>query len=328
MIPKIIHQIWIGPRQPPQAMLSWRDRHPEWDYYLWTEETIDFPLQNQEQYEASPTYSGKSNVIRYELMHRYGGVYIDADTGCLNTLPDSMLIDDFFAVFEDEQALPGRVGTTYFGCIPECPVMHSMIRSISNQPTKAIASTPSWKITGPLPFTEAIENVGDGKIYPSYLFFPYHHSGNCCSDEQFEKAYAIHLWDTTFSELGGYPDFLRDYADIFLFSHPEMDSLKETKEYISFRRRIYELNDEAVVEKDIGDCFTTMVRGQRFSLSAENALILSMCKGEMSVQQITENICQIFPDQTSVIRWDVPLSIFRLVKIGVLKQLVGLKIRR
>ena len=43
MIPKIIHQIWLGPLPPPQRWLdSWRDHHPDWDYHLWTNEKYQF----------------------------------------------------------------------------------------------------------------------------------------------------------------------------------------------------------------------------------------------------------------------------------------------
>ena len=52
-IPKKIHQIWIGPRQPPIVWLdTWRKKYrseyPGWDYKLWGEaETAEIKMRNQ-----------------------------------------------------------------------------------------------------------------------------------------------------------------------------------------------------------------------------------------------------------------------------------------
>ena len=41
MIPKIIHQIWIGPKSAPTKFMdSWREKNPEFTYIRWNEEEI------------------------------------------------------------------------------------------------------------------------------------------------------------------------------------------------------------------------------------------------------------------------------------------------
>ena len=41
MIPKIIHQLWVGPKKPPlQLMETWKTNHPDWQYMFWNEETL------------------------------------------------------------------------------------------------------------------------------------------------------------------------------------------------------------------------------------------------------------------------------------------------
>jgi hypothetical protein len=41
MIPKILHQIWIGPKPAPtNLMKTWKDKHPDFEYILWTEQEI------------------------------------------------------------------------------------------------------------------------------------------------------------------------------------------------------------------------------------------------------------------------------------------------
>ena len=41
MIPKILHQIWIGPKAAPSNLMrSWKEKHPEFEYILWNEDEI------------------------------------------------------------------------------------------------------------------------------------------------------------------------------------------------------------------------------------------------------------------------------------------------
>src|SRR5262249_19779423 len=83
-IPRPIHQAWIGTQPPSVAWLrSWSEQHSGWEYRLWTEQNIPWPLRNQAQFDASPQYCGKSDILRYELLLRFGGIYVDADMRCL-----------------------------------------------------------------------------------------------------------------------------------------------------------------------------------------------------------------------------------------------------
>ena len=42
MIPKIIHQIWLGDKDlmPLNCMKTVKEIHYDWQYYLWTEENL------------------------------------------------------------------------------------------------------------------------------------------------------------------------------------------------------------------------------------------------------------------------------------------------
>ena len=40
-IPKIIHQLWIGPKPAPtKLMQTWKDKNPDFEYILWNEAEI------------------------------------------------------------------------------------------------------------------------------------------------------------------------------------------------------------------------------------------------------------------------------------------------
>ena len=79
MIPKIIHQIWIGPKPAPiNLMNSWKNKHPDFEYILWNEEELyrrNFNSSCTEQLNAIPEINGKADIIRWELVYEYGGYF-------------------------------------------------------------------------------------------------------------------------------------------------------------------------------------------------------------------------------------------------------------
>lgn len=88
MIPKVIHRIWLEDPMPPAFRRfgeQWQTLHPEWHVIDWTD-PADLPtLHNQGLYdEAESIYPDdwkrfQADLVRLELLHRYGGVYVDTD---------------------------------------------------------------------------------------------------------------------------------------------------------------------------------------------------------------------------------------------------------
>ena len=83
MIPKIIHQIWVGDqsKRPDSLIQTWIDMNPSWEHILWTEENMP-ELTNQKQFDAMNELAGKADILRYELLNTHGGFFIDADSSC------------------------------------------------------------------------------------------------------------------------------------------------------------------------------------------------------------------------------------------------------
>jgi mannosyltransferase OCH1-like enzyme len=90
MIPKLIHQIWFGPKSPPERyMQTWERKNPGWTYKLWREgDPAIFPLQNQARFDWIHTWHLKGDYTRWEIMRKFGGVYVDADIICLCPLDE------------------------------------------------------------------------------------------------------------------------------------------------------------------------------------------------------------------------------------------------
>lgn len=80
-IPKIVHQIWLGPREMPTKWMSgWRDfcKRYGWEYKLWRDSDMSF-LINKEIFDSCGSYQMKSDIARYEILYNYGGLYVDCD---------------------------------------------------------------------------------------------------------------------------------------------------------------------------------------------------------------------------------------------------------
>lgn len=101
-IPKHIHQIWIGNREPPCVWLdSWRldfmtTHGAGWQYTLWDNDAVanmrvEEDMVNGDLFDRESMWQCKADLLRLELLYRHGGVYIDADLISLGKSLDSVL---------------------------------------------------------------------------------------------------------------------------------------------------------------------------------------------------------------------------------------------
>jgi len=86
-IPRILHVIWVGgdnsiPTFLEAHMLRWRELMPDWQVNLWGEDEITddhFPEEALQRIRACNKGAQKADIMRYYILERYGGVYVDAD---------------------------------------------------------------------------------------------------------------------------------------------------------------------------------------------------------------------------------------------------------
>jgi len=155
MIPKCIHLIWIGPHEPPWSCIeSWQSELlracPGWESRLWREADIErMGLENRQAYDDSPHYCGKADIARYEIIHRHGGVYIDADSVWLGRPLDPILEQaaetGFFGAHEGPETL---MVCGFFGAIAGHSILRAVIDELPER-VRRLAGEPQWILTGP-----------------------------------------------------------------------------------------------------------------------------------------------------------------------------------
>ncbi|KAL7553858.1 hypothetical protein ACHAWF_017191 [Thalassiosira exigua] len=110
-IPNIIHFVWVDPAhwespsdQAPissdvlKRVLAWEALHSGWRVIIWTNESIlrHFPYLYKVFTSLSINIaSWASDLVRYRIIARYGGLYLDADMIPLRSIPSSLMESPF-----------------------------------------------------------------------------------------------------------------------------------------------------------------------------------------------------------------------------------------
>lgn len=203
IIPKIIHQIWIGSPTPPEAfkeyMASWKKYHPDWDYILWDDEKVKelFPLYNQNYYDEAEGMGVKSDLLKWEIVYRFGGVYADVDFECLRPLDELSYLYDFYTAYQPFDAFFVQLGAALFAGYPGHPILKHTIETIKDDWHEKGAP----KKSGPVHFSKSFiatagKNGSKDIAFPAFYFYP---QGSTQRELKYNEwldggAYAIHHW--------------------------------------------------------------------------------------------------------------------------------------
>ncbi len=156
VIPKIIHQIWLG-SELPEAYKQWgvtfRKFHPGWEYKLWTEKEVqDLKMTNREAYEQTKNFGAKSDFLRYEILYQFGGMYADTDFECTGSFEKFHNTTDLYAILLDDTDKP-VILAGLFGSIPGHPILKTCIENMSQPINTRDANMQVKLVDGPY-FTE------------------------------------------------------------------------------------------------------------------------------------------------------------------------------
>ena len=175
-IPRVIHFVWLG-SEPGSDLLAMIERlrgfDSRWEIRLWRDHDLDW-LANRSWFETSPTYAGRANIARYEIVLRHGGFYADADFEFLRSMDDTG-IDLRGLVVVPER--PNFYCNALFGAPAGHPFLARLVdrvgASIDADPTGTTQTT-----SGPHFFTKELglwagETGGKWTEIDSDLVFPY-----------------------------------------------------------------------------------------------------------------------------------------------------------
>jgi mannosyltransferase OCH1-like enzyme len=204
-IPKNFHQIWIGGKLPPaqKAIINWNKQilGKTWKCKLWGNKDLtkkNFPItwsyiqKSKRYWGKKPKYAQISDLMRYELLYWYGGIYADASLQLSKSL-DPMIdeannkLKQLIVCDQNTAKLRKEEGCPELGCLDRGKkyVSNSFIgsRPKSDAMTKAMSKKLLDKIdvkdnhiayqTGPTYLRSTFRKGPKIMIIKSDLIYPY-----------------------------------------------------------------------------------------------------------------------------------------------------------
>lgn len=238
-IPQVIHVIWGGcpfPQSSIANLASWMKHHPDWIFMFWTDDPRrPVPLEGMKKrlfeeilsqssirpyFEQSRNWGEKSDLLRYEILFREGGVYIDHDIECLHPFTSLHERTSFYASTEPLHESPIHdshltVSNCIIGVAPQHPILsHALALCIEkwglvshmfpfHDQRSALLRTLYWTFSS---FDEAVRlhlssGDTDSIILPSTLIFLRHFSSAYYGPlESTNYPLANHQWANTWFE--------------------------------------------------------------------------------------------------------------------------------
>ena len=130
-----IHQIWLGPNKPTyfQKVIVSRENWEKFAFHDWTDEQADnlkFPkyftgnLASTPLWQNAPNLAFRADVLRYLILEKIGGLYIDFDYEFLR---------DPGLLFENSDLILAAEGRWFTNSFLGGEKNHELFRLLNNQ---------------------------------------------------------------------------------------------------------------------------------------------------------------------------------------------------
>lgn len=179
MIPKIIHQVWVGNvLNIPNQHAAWSEAiiamNPTWEFR--------FHVVNDDDLKRrfwSP--ASQSNFIRLQVIQEHGGIYLDMDCEPLKPL-DSLVGHSAFGAEQD----PGRICNAVFGAEPNHPWINWQLHRGAgiHDPHDA-----AWGV-----YTMSEAPRIDVAVLPSHLVYPWSYDTPKSQQKPHPESIIAHHW--------------------------------------------------------------------------------------------------------------------------------------
>ena len=193
VIPKIFHQVWLGPNPMPDEYLRYRDtwaqHHPEWEFRLWSEQNLPVTLQREEARDRLRVPAERADMLRLEVLLESGGVYIDTDMECLRSIEELIADVDLFVA----DSKPGHANNAVIGALPGHPFLALALRECRPREFAGYDKAAA----GPWLIDRLVRENPGIKVFEPWVFYP-------STPEERSRAYAIHHVARSWKDADGF----------------------------------------------------------------------------------------------------------------------------
>lgn len=212
MIPKIIHHIWIGNKPFPEKFYDyvnkWKMIYNDYNFIFWDNELVNstkiVTKDIEKYYYSDLNIAIKSDLLRFKILEKIGGIYIDVDTEPLRKMPYDVLNYKFFSGYQPNNEIAiGIMGSEPNEDLTKNFVEY-MTKNIENTKIEDNSAETICKISGPESFTFFLHpyiNKSQYKFFETKYFYPYSWNEMEKSNDDFLKtspdSYSVHHWAQT-----------------------------------------------------------------------------------------------------------------------------------
>ena len=267
MIPRVFHQIWLGPDPFPSAFAryqdSWLRHHPDWTLRFWTDDNPPEGVPWPEVMDAERSPAERSDLLRLFLLERFGGVYVDTDMECLRPIDDLL---EGVEVFAGELKPGGRLNNAILGAVQGHPVLRRAVA------TARVQGDPDGgrfdkTASGSLFVDALLSTANEVTVFPAAYFHP--------EADELDGAYAQHHMARSWKDEVGWAEAARVAERRLAQERKEHERTR--KELDRLRRQVAELEDDASAAGD-GD---SGLRVTVFLLGAQYGRVMGNLLGEL-----------------------------------------------
>jgi glycosyltransferase involved in cell wall biosynthesis len=174
---------------------------------LWHDKNIPADLVTGDFIYKIDNVVCRADILRYEIIYRYGGIYLDMDFLSIHRMPPSMFFGTFFGCES-----PGTISIGIFGSYPQNPLFQEILKLIPQNISAIGYSEPNIsELSGPLFITRLYRMnpsmFKDVTYYGAHHFYKYTFqekaSGKPFVFEDYASdpsIYGIHMWAHSWGE--------------------------------------------------------------------------------------------------------------------------------
>ncbi len=209
MIPKVVHRIWFGPEPMRTELVDWGHAWERFGYqvHLWTESNLP-DLRNQHEYDQTAirgvqtgcaprrlgVWTQRADIVSYELVWRFGGIYANCDIEPLRDVHDLLDGIDAFCGWEVEETI---VCNAIFGAAAAHPWMNTTIERLPHRFRNLAMYQTMQMQTGPHLLTEATGDHPEVTVFPKHTFYPYGFEEMDREHDAHPDSFTAHHWGHT-----------------------------------------------------------------------------------------------------------------------------------
>jgi mannosyltransferase OCH1-like enzyme len=174
VIPKKLHMIWVGENKEPDYVSNnynkWKLLMPDWEIKLWTNNDITSDYFPIDLIEKCIKGVQKADIMRYFIINKFGGVYMDCDVTPYKSLEP--IITNYktpLIICHDLEVTWGYIAIGFFASVPN----HPAFNELCDKCHQVILNTEDIHMhTGPRLFGQVIEKYkNDFTLLPVESFY-------------------------------------------------------------------------------------------------------------------------------------------------------------